>query len=631
MPIRQLLGTDFFADPTVLASVSGTIEVANRAFAELFGLSPEALAGKQLANLAILSSAAIEEYLLACARSERVLSRSLDFRRRRQIIPFRAHGVAFPPRSAPQGSQVLISLRAMREAARGTEPQPVFLDAPREHRQEIEDSLRRQSQILEVTLASIGDAVIVTDTEARVTFLNGVAESLTEWIAEDARNQPLMKVFPIVNERTRQPVHNPVERVLRTGMIAGLANHTMLLSRSGREIPIDDSAAPIRLPNGQLFGVVLIFRDVSHQRQAERATAWLSAIIESSEDAIISKSLDGKITSWNPAAERLFGYSAQEIIGWPLMTIVPPELQAEESDILARLRRGERVEHFDTVRVGKDQRRIEVSLTISPVKDDEGAVVGASKIARDIRKRREAERMLREADQRKDEFLAALGHELRDPLGILRNVLETLSHSPRSSSELGPALEMLNRQAGILTRLADDLLDMGRISSGRLHLQSEHLELGTLLRDTVASVRHVYDAKSQLLALEVPSGSLTVFGDRTRLTQLFSNLLHNASKYTGAGGRVQVQLRREGTNSAVSVRDNGAGISPEMLDRVFELFVQVRESDGRTGEGLGIGLSLARRLATMHGGSIEARSEGEGRGSEFVVRLPISEQQVGGG
>ena len=403
----------------------------------------------------------------------------------------------------------------------------------------------------------------------------------------------------------------------------------MLLSRSGREIPIDDSAAPIRLPDGQLFGVVLIFRDVRHQRQAERAKAWLSAIIQSSEDAIISKSLDGKITSWNPAAERLFGYSAQEIIGWPITMIVPSELQAEEAEILARLRRGERVEHFDTVRVGKGQRRVDVSLTISPVKDDEGVVVGASKIARDVGKRKEAERTVREADQRKDEFLAALGHELRDPLGIFRNVLETLSRSPRSSGELGAALEMLNRQVEVITRLVDDLLDMGRISSGRLHLQSEHLDLGTLLRDTVESVRHVYDAKSQLLALEVPSGSLTVFGDRTRLTQLFSNLLHNASKYTGVGGRIQVQLRREAANSAVSISDNGAGISPEMLDRVFELFVQARAGDGRTGEGLGIGLSLARRLATLHGGSIEARSEGEGRGSEFIVRLPMSEHQAG--
>ena len=164
-----------------------------------------------------------------------------------------------------------------------------------------------------------------------------------------------------------------------------------------------------------------------------------------------------------------------------------------------------------------------------------------------------------------------------------------------------------------------------------LHLQSEDLDLGALLRDTVESVRHVYDAKSQLLALEVPSGVFTVFGDRTRLTQLFSNLLHNASKYTGVSGRIQVQLRREADNAVVSVRDDGAGISPEMLDRVFELFVQARASHGRTGEGLGIGLSLARRLATMHGGSIEARSEGEGRGSEFVVRLPISGQQVGGG
>src|SRR5690348_10605521 len=201
-------------------------------------------------------------------------------------------------------------------------------------------AMHGQNKVLEVALASIGDAVIVTDEKGQVTFLNPVAEALTGWSAADARQQLLSRVFCIVNESTRAPVENPVDKVLQSGLIQGLANHTVLLSKDGRAIPIDDSAAPIRASDGKIIGVVLVFRDITERRQWEHKAGWLSSIVESSDDAIISKNLDGRITSWNPAAERLYGFAAAEIIGKPITTIVPPELHEEERDILARLRRG---------------------------------------------------------------------------------------------------------------------------------------------------------------------------------------------------------------------------------------------------------------------------------------------------
>ena len=197
-----------------------------------------------------------------------------------------------------------------------------------------------------------------------------------------------------------------------------------MLSKDGREIPIVDSAAPVGFNNGGMAGAVLVFRDITERRHAEQRDAWLISLVESSDDAIISKSIDGTITSWNPAAQRLYGYAASEIIGRSIMTIVPSELKAEEQDILARLRRGERVEHFDTVRLGKDGQRINVSLTISPIKNEEGEVVGASKIARDIRRRKELEARIRDEQRLKDEFLATLGHELRNPLAPIHTSAE---------------------------------------------------------------------------------------------------------------------------------------------------------------------------------------------------------------
>ncbi len=249
-------------------------------------------------------------------------------------------------------------------------------------RQRAEDALREQSQWLRTTLGSIGDAVISTDANGSVTFLNGVAEALTGWTQAEAQGRPLPDVFHIVNDATRRPAENPAVRALSEGAIVGLANHSILIARDGTERPIDDSAAPIRDGNAAPVGAVIVFRDATDRKRSEEVMARLAAIVESSDDAIVSKTLDGVIRSWNAGAERLFGYSSHEAVGRPITLIIPPERRDEERTILDRICRGERVEHFETVRVTKDGRRLDISLTVSPVRDSEGLVIGASKIAR---------------------------------------------------------------------------------------------------------------------------------------------------------------------------------------------------------------------------------------------------------
>ena len=272
-------------------------------------------------------------------------------------------------------------------------------------RRRAEDALREQSEWLRVTLASIGDAVITTDADGRVTFLNAVAQSLTGWSQTDALGHLLTDVFRIVHEDTREPVDNPAIRALQTGTVVRLANHTVLIARTGEEHPVDDSAAPIRDESGVTIGSVLVFRDVSERKRTELARAHLAAIVQSSDDAIVSKNLESVILSWNKGAERLFGFTAGEAVGQSITMLIPPERLDEEREILARIERGEPIEHFETVRVAKDGRRIDISLTISPIRNASNEVIGASKIARDISRRKTLEA--------RDRFLAHLDERLR--------------------------------------------------------------------------------------------------------------------------------------------------------------------------------------------------------------------------
>jgi len=358
--------------------------------------------------------------------------------------------------------------------------------------------------------------------------------------------------------------------------------------------------------------------------------ALLAAIVESSDDAIVSKTLEGKILSWNRGAARIFGYEPQEVIGKPITVIIPPELHAEEQQILSKLRRGERIEHFDTVRVTKDGRRIAVSLTVSPVRAPDGTVIGASKVARDVSERKLAEERLRAseealrlADRRKDEFLALLAHELRNPLAPIRYALAANKKPGRTPEQCRQAEEIIERQVIHMSRLLDDMLDISRITRGVLELKRTRAELTSVIGAAIETARPMLDEKRHTLVLDLPTAPVQLEADVMRLAQVFSNLLINAAKYTDPGGRIQLRARPQGGDILVSVSDNGIGIPADMLPRVFNMFFQTQSALARAEGGLGVGLSLVRGLVRLHGGSVEARSEGPGRGTEFIVRLPV--------
>jgi PAS domain S-box-containing protein len=490
-------------------------------------------------------------------------------------------------------------------------------------RRRAEEALRKQSEWLRITLSSIGDAVISTDAEGRVTFMNRVAETLTGWPESEAIGRLLPEVFHIVDEATRQSGESPALRALREGGVVGLANHTVLIARDGSERPIDDSAAPIRDDSGAPVGVVLVFRDVSGRKGGEEAQARLAAIVESSDDAIVSKTLDGIIRSWNAGAERLFGYAPHEAIGQPITLIIPPNRLDEEHEILARIARGERVQHFETVRVSKQGRLIDISLTVSPVRDAAGRIIGASKVARDITDRKRAEGALQEADRRKDQFIALLAHELRNPLAPLRNGLQVLRQAGSDASAVAQARSMMERQLGHMVRLIDDLLDISRIGQNKMELRRSRVLLADVVSSAVETARPAIEAAGHELTIALPAEPVHLDADLTRLAQVFSNLLTNSAKYTERGGRIWLAAERRGGDVVVSVRDTGIGIPADALPRIFDMFCQVDRSIERSTGGLGIGLALVKGLVEMHDGTVTAASGGQGKGSAFTVILPV--------
>ena len=499
------------------------------------------------------------------------------------------------------------------------------------------EALVREKELLATTLASIGDGVIVTDAQSRVTFINPEAERLTGWTNTDATGRPLSVVFRIVNERTHRVAENPVEKALRLGTIVGLANHTMLLREDGSEFLIDDSAAPIRDKDGSLFGVVLVFRDVTEQRKLHEAREQLAAIVEHSGEAIATKNLDGIIQTWNASAERLFGYRADEIVGKPVTILIPPERLSEEDEILSRLRRGLPAERLETIRLKKDGTPIPVFVTVSPLKDTDGDVIGASKLIQDItaRKRIERERqqlLAREQSLRtqaeatgrmRDEFLATVSHELRTPLNAILG-WATMLNKDRVEPEIASrGIESIERNAKAQAQLIEDLLDVSRIISGKVRLDVKSVVLIPIIDEALDAVRPAAEAKSIRLSVNIDPAAEHLRADPVRLQQVIWDLLSNSIKFTPSGGEVAVTVRRTSSMAEISVNDTGEGIDPEFLPYVFDRFQQADSSVTRKHGGLGLGLAITRHLVEMHGGTIEAHSEGEGRGASFTVKLPI--------
>ncbi|HET9956788.1 MAG TPA: PAS domain S-box protein [Polyangiaceae bacterium] len=537
---------------------------------------------------------------------------------------------------------------------------------------------------LATTLRSIGDALIATDQNGAITMMNGVAEALTDWTEAEARGHPLPDVFHVINEHTRQLVANPVERVLETGGVVGLANHTVLISRAGREIPIEDSGAPIRNDRGAIEGVVLVFRDVSERKHEESRQAFLA-----DATSVLAGSLDYEQTVAQVAqlaVPRLADWCAVDLIVEgeraprrlavahvdPAKVHLAKELNAKyppnpdaPAGVPNVLRTG-RSELYPEIPdellvarcVNEDHLHIARELGLRsalmvPLMA-QGRVLGAMSFiystsgrtyteedlrfaeelarrcanaienARAYRAEQKARRGADIANRAKDEFLAIVSHELRTPLNAIMGWAKMLTTREFDERRGRSALETIERNAIAMAQLIEDLLDMSRVISGKLRIEVQQVEVARVVDAAIESIRPAAFAKGIELVTSLDRNVPAIMGDPTRLQQIVWNLLSNAVKFSPKGGRVQVLLRESGTALEVSVTDDGKGIAPEFLPHVFDAFRQEDASPSRSRGGLGLGLAITRQLVELHGGQIIAHSEGEGRGATFSVFLPYS-------
>ena len=485
--------------------------------------------------------------------------------------------------------------------------------------------MRRTAETLGATLASIGDAVLVTDASGRVKTLNREAERLTGWTEEEARGQPIEEVFRIVNEQTRRPVENPVRRVLREGTVVGLANHTFLIARDGTMRPIDDSGAPVRHHSGRVPGVVLVFRDDSARRSAAVQAEQFRTFVAATSDVVYRMSAD-----WGEM-RHLQGKEFIADTTHPTQTWLDTYIPADDhAQVLAAIQEAIRTKRpFEL-----EHRVIRVDGTVGwtfsraiPLLDEQGAIVEWLGAASDVTARRHAEGALRDREQRleeanrvKDEFLATVSHELRTPLNAILGWTMLLRESA-DLAQLERGLDKVDRNAKALRQIVEDLLDFSRTTRGELRVQRSPLDMREMVSSAVEAISVLAQQKQISLTVEANADTCIVLGDAMRLQQVTTNLLTNAIKFTPTGGHVTVRQRQEGTWVVVSVQDTGIGIRPELLDAVFDPFRRL-EPHGTL--GLGLGLAIVRQVVEAHDGTVTAHSAGEGRGATFTVRLPAA-------
>ena len=500
-----------------------------------------------------------------------------------------------------------------------------MLDRPSEYVEALHD----QRHWLLVTLSSIGDAVITTDAELRVTFLNPVAEALTGWTEQEAVGQALVSVFRIINEESREPVEDPAGQALREGRICNLAKHSILVARDGTERPIDDSAAPIRNAADTVAGVVLVFRDITQRRKTEKALekalVYADDIIATLREPFLVLNVDLRVKTANRAFYDRFQVTEGETEGRLVYDLGNGQwdIPALRTLLDAVLSKNQSVQDFEVEHTFPSLGRKTMLLNARPFPPESKSPELILLAVEDVTVLRTRADELAAANRHKDEFMATLAHELRNPLAPISNAVHYLGMDGLKITDVKTARDVIARQVIIMVRLIDDLLDVSRISRNTLGIRKERVELTTVLESALESSRPLIEKSGHELTVSLPTESVQLNADPIRLAQAFLNLLNNSAKYTNAGGRIWLTAERQGSDAVVSVRDNGVGIPADMLARIFDLFTQVGDPLERSQGGLGIGLTLVRRLVEMHDGTIEAQSSGPDEGSEFLVRLPV--------
>ena len=505
-----------------------------------------------------------------------------------------------------------------------------------------------QRDWLRVALDKVGDAVVTTDGQGRLTFMNPAAERLTGTSAAEAQSRPLADVLLLLEPETRQPV----VLLLQPGGPAD--REVLLVDPAGEERRLGVTVDRFEETDRRSFaGAVLVLRDVTASARAEDALRESQeryrAFIEQSSEGIwrfeleepisidlpVEEQIDlayqrGVLAECNRVMAQMYGLSDEsEIVGARLGQLLPSSDPHNIKYLRNFIESGYRLTGAESHELDAEGNpKVFLNNLVGVVED--GHLVRAWGSQLDITEQKRLEEELRRraeelvgADRRKDQFLAMLAHELRNPLAPIRNSVELMRQVETLDPTFQPSREMVERQVKHLARLVDDLLDVSRITQGSIRLRKEVVDLGTIVQRAVEGTRPLVESRAHELSLQLPAETLRIEADSTRLEQVVSNLINNAAKYTMPGGHIWVTAACEGDEAVVRVRDTGIGVPPDVLDRVFEPFVQ--QTDGslaRTNGGLGVGLTLVRSLIEMHGGRVEAESPGLGQGSEFVVRLP---------
>lgn len=512
-----------------------------------------------------------------------------------------------------------------------------------------EQDLELSREHLAALVGSSDDAVITKTLDGTILSWNPAAEKIFGYSADEVIGKP---IYVIVPPELQLDERRLLENISRGEKVDHLL--TERVTKSGERKLVSISTSPLRNSSGKVIGAAKIARDFTQQRRTEEELNFrrvrLESIIEFSGDAIITKSLQGTIQSWNPAAERIFGYRAEEALGKSIRMLIPPDRHPEEEMILARLARGEQIEGLETERLRKDGTKIFISVSTSPIKDLNGKIIGGTKIARDITSQKMQQDALRvsesrykalaeeqrnlldrehaarqqveQANQIKDRFLATLSHELRTPLNAILG-WAYLARNQNDPEKLKEGLSIVERNARNQARIIEDLLDMNRIISGTLRLDLQSVSVPAIIQEAIEIVAPSAQAKQISIESVVDPLAQTVRADPNRLKQMIWNLLVNAVKFTPKQGSISVRAQRHRSQIEIVVSDTGNGISPDFLPKIFDRFSQADASITRQYGGLGLGLSIVRQLVSLHGGSVEAHSDGIGKGASFTLSLPI--------
>jgi two-component system CheB/CheR fusion protein len=465
------------------------------------------------------------------------------------------------------------------------------------------------------------DAILVVDPGGTVTDWNHGAERLYGYSAEEMIGGSISAVVP---REAAGELDNILETVRRGDVIGPY--DTVRLRRGGSPVYVSLTAAPITDVQGALIGVSWIGRDITERKRAEDALreneAQLSALYEQSPAGVVLSELaSGRLLRVNETFARILGYTCEEVRGRTMAELGMVPGTEERERLIGGLREGAAYTNREMTVRAKGGRQVFVLASARVI-----ALGGRQCIVNagiDITERKAAEDALREADRRKNEFLAMLSHELRNPMAAISAAVRLMGTRGLDEPRLERARDAAERQVRHMARLLDDLLDVARITRGTIALHPGDVALGDVLETAIDTARPAIEAKGHALRVSPSPEPLRLRADPTRLSQVVANLLDNAAKYTPAGGHILVSAVREGDEAVVRVRDDGVGIPAGMLPHVFDLFVQGERSPARSEGGLGVGLTMVRRLVELHGGRVEARSDGSGKGSEFLVWLPL--------